>query len=654
VGKIIQTRLTSLSILTTITLTTLTVVGAVSPVLSQTTVDSRIRLNSVGFLPDFPKKATIAAVCGEFRIIEPVTGTALFTGVPDSAYNIDTRENVWIADFSEFKSVGTYCVEVPGVGRSANFIISDTVFKSPFKTMMLGMYLWRCGTAVDATYNGVRYNHAACHIDDGNLQYVGGGGVKNATGGWHDAGDYNKYVVNSGVTVGLMLKAWEHFHFALDTIDLSPVSKSGNISPYLVEVKWNLDWVAKMQLSDGKVSHKMTTIKFGSNVMPEKETDKRYFMPWSTPATGSFVGMLAQAARIYAPYNKVFADSCLTKAKRAYNALTASPFVAPDTNISNTGHYYQNNDTDKRLWAAAEMWETTGESKYLEYLEGNLNTNHISNQVQWANVGTMAALTYLDSKRRDRNAQKVEDLKAKLISVANGIADSAMGHGYGRTLGSLYYWGANGTIAGNAYILHSAYRITGDEKYRYAVQDALSHLLGRNYYGRSFVTGVGFNPPKNPHCRRSEASGKAWPGYLIGGPHNQKPSKCAIEAGCWTDNPDDYYTNEIAINWNAPMIYALAGVFPDAGTFPAPAYPGQPGEGVSVNRAAMPQKTSAGRTGPMRVVRTRGGRLDIPVGAKVYGLDGRLIAHKRNADSKVSVVNKTGIFLIETPNKERR
>lgn len=649
----LQSRLTAP--ITLIALAIILTPGAFSAAQSQT-ADPRIRLNSVGFLPDFPKKATVAAACGEFRVVEPVTGTVMLTGVPDSMYNSDTKESVWIADFSEFKNVGTYCLEIPGVGRSANFAVSNNAFKRPFRTMMLGMYLWRCGTAVDATYDGVRYSHAACHTADGNLEYVGGGGVRNATGGWHDAGDYNKYVVNSGVTVGLMLKAWEHFHFAVDTIDLSPVSKSGNIPPYLAEVKWNLDWAAKMQLSDGKVSHKMTTLNFGGNMMPERETETRYFMPGSTPAAGSFVGMLAQAARIYAPYDKVFADSCLAKARRSYNVLTASSFVAPDTNISKTGHYYQGNDNDKRLWAAAEMWETTGESRYLEYLEGALSAGHLSSQVQWGNVNTMAALTYLGSNRQDRDAQKVEELKAKLISVADGIVATADAHGYGRTMGSNnYYWGANGTIAGNAYILHSAYRITGEDKYRHAVQDVLSHLLGRNYYGRSFVTGVGFNPPKNPHDRRSSASGGAWPGYLIGGPHNQKPAgmQCAIEAGCWIDDPADYYTNEIAINWNAAMIYALSGVLPGAGRYPAPAYPGQPGEAVSVKHSAAAKKAPP-KAAVTRVVRTRGGRLDIPVGAKVYGLDGRLIAHKRSADSKVPVGNGNGVFLIKISNNERR
>jgi endoglucanase len=633
---------------------------AFSAASAQTTnVDPRIRLNSAGFLPNFPKKATIAAKCAEFSVVNSVTGNVMFTGHTDSAYNSDTRESVWLADFSEFNTANIYYLEVPGVGKSANFMIAGTAFKNVFRTMMLGMYLWRCGTAVNATYSGVQYAHPACHTNDGNQKYVVGGDIrKDATSGWHDAGDYNKYVVNSGITVGLMLKAWEHSHFALDTISLTPVSKSGNIPPYLVEIKWNLDWVAKMQLADGKVSHKMTTLQFGSNIMPNLENDTRYFMPWSTPATGSFVGMLAQAARIYAPYDKTFADSCLAKARRSYNTLMASPVVEPDTITSKTGHYYQPDDADKRLWAAAEMWETTGESRYLEYLESNLPENAaITEHFNWNNVSNLATLTYISSKRQGRDAQKVGRLQDKLITIADGFVATAGRHGYGRPMGTgSYYWGANGTIAGTAYILNTAYKITGDDKYRHTIQDVSSHLLGRNVFGRSLVTGIGHRPPQNPHDRRSMASNTPWPGYLIGGPHNGKPNdmKCAVEAACWSDDASDYYTNEIAINWNAAMLYALSCLLPNAGALPAPNYPGQPDDnGVPVRYAAPNKTTNINITGTTRIARTRNGRLDIPLGAKVYTLNGKLVAHRRGADSKMPVLSKNGVFIIKVEAKTK-
>jgi endoglucanase len=630
-------------------------VCAVSAVFAQTP-DPRIRLNSVGFLPDFPKRATIAAECGEFRVIEPVFGTVKFSGVAEPAFNSDTRENVWIADFSEFKGGGTYCLEVPGVGRSAIFRISDAVFKGAFRTMMLGMYLWRCGMAVDAEHNGVRYDHAACHTADGNLQYVGGGNtVRNAAGGWHDAGDYNKYVVNSGVAVGLMLKAWEHFHFALDTIDLSPVTGSGGIPQYLVEVKWNLDWVAKMQLAGGKVSHKISTLNFGGNIMPERETETRYFVPWGTAATGSFAGMLAQAARIYAPYDKAFADACLARARSAYLALKENPaLVRADQSAFSTGTYESNGDRDNRIWAAAELWETTGEPEYLEYLEGALGRWDVHATTEWAAVNNLASLTYSRSKRQGKKEEMAEAISEEIIDVAEGLVNEAAKHGYGRPNGTSYGWGSNGAAASVAYILNEAYSLTGEEKYRYAIQDALGYILGRNYFARSFVTGVGNNPPTKPHDRRTAASGKTWPGYLVGGPTTQSLDAAGGETcpgnaqgTCYFDKPGDYARNEIAINWNAAMLYALSAALPGSGTFPAPGYPGQPDEGVSVRHAISAKKTVA-RAAVKRVVNVKTGKIDIPSGAKVYGLNGKLIARRKAGDSKMPAIKRSGVFIMKT------
>jgi endoglucanase len=628
-----------------------------APAVFAQTPDPRIRLSSVGFLPDFPKKATVAAACAEFRVVEPVTGSVLLTGgVTDSVFNGDTRESVWIADFSEFKSVGTYCVEVPGVGRSANFTVAPAVFKKPFKAVMLGMYLWRCGVAVDAAYEGVRYSHAACHTADGSLQYVGGGNTdRNAVGGWHDAGDYNKYVVNSGVTVGLMLKAWENFHFALDTVDLSPVSRSGNIPQYLAEVKWNIDWVAKMQLSDGKVSHKISTLGFCGNIMPERENDTRYFVPWSTAATGSFAGILAQAARIYRPFDPVFADSCLAKARLAYKALKDNAaLVRADQTGFSTGAYESGRDGDKRLWAAAELWETTGEPEYLEYLENTLGVGDVRQTTEWADVNNLASLTYLGSKRSGKKEEVAEALNSAVISMANAIVNNTATHGYGRPNGASYGWGTNGATASTAYVLNAAYRLTGEGKYRYAIQDALSYLLGRNYFARSFVTGVGNNPPVKPHCRRSSASGRVWPGYLVGGPTLQEISAAGGEAcqsnapgTCYFDKSGDYARNEIAINWNAAMIYALSCVLPGSGTLSAPDYPGQPSDAVSV-RHAISAKNTVARAAVKRVVNVKTGKIDIPSGAKVYGLNGKLIARRKAGDSKMPVIGKNGVFLIKT------
>lgn len=606
---------------------------------------SDIRLNTVGFLTHFPKRATVVAEAGLFAIRDASDRTrVVFSGrLQGPVPNPDTGEEVWIADFSALTEPGEYFLFVPNMGESPVFRISDDVFLDTYRAMMLGMYLWRCGNpgGVDASFMGVRYRHAVCHLNDANLRYVGGTGRQDGTGGWHDAGDYNKYTVNSGVTVGLMLKAWEHFGATIDGVPLISVANSGGLPAFLAEVKWNLDWVAKMQYDpDGRVSHKLSTLDFGGNIMPDQETETRYFAPWGTVATGSYTAQLALASRIYAPYNPAAAASWLARARTSFNFLLEHPEAhSPDQSAFTTGGYESSLAREclaNRLWAAAELWETTGEPEFLEYLEQNLNpAAHVSDRTEWASVQNLASLTYLSSSRPGKNPQIVDAITARLITAADGIVSTAQSHGYGRTLGTQYYWGTNGAVASTAFTLYHAYKLTGNMEYLHTIHDALNYLLGRNYFGRSFVTRVGHNPPQNPHCRRSTANRRAWPGYLVGGPHNQgAETRCPLAATCWNDASADYRTNEIAINWNSAMIYALAAINA-APTFPA-----------STRHTASPRARHTGRT--TRVVRIQqGAKIEIPPGASVYTLDGRLVARRGINDARAPELKRNGVYIVK-------
>ncbi|MFP4012939.1 MAG: glycoside hydrolase family 9 protein [Chitinispirillaceae bacterium] len=513
-------------------------------------MSSLIRLNSAGFLPRSPKRATVAKACTQFSVRTANDDRVVFSGSAETVYNDDTAEQLWVVDFSPLTETGTFYIEVPEAGRSVDFRIAVDLYTEPFRTVMLGMYLWRCGCSVSAVHNGVEYSHGECHTDDGCTDFFNGEDAKKeGTGGWHDAGDYNKYVVNSGVTVGLMLKAWEHFGTAISGVDLQSVPK-GDIPQYLLEIKWNLDWVFKMQFPDGRVSHKMSARKFCGGIMPEEEKEKRYFVPWSTSATASFVAMMAQAARIYEPFDTAYSQNCIRAAQLSYDLLGGEQKnVYADQSGFQTGSY-KTEDCDIRLWAAAEMWETTGEKEYLDDFQRRASGSSVKEQLTWYDVTNLGMLTYLLSARDGKDNCLVSNVRKSLVEIADKLVENSRSHGYGRTLGDFYNWGSTGTVAGTVHTLYAAFRITGDEKYMHAGEEALGYLLGRNSYGRSFVTGVGYNPPQNPHCRRSISDRKAWPGYLVGGP--------CENAGDWKDDSSDFRTNEIAINWNGAMVYALS------------------------------------------------------------------------------------------------
>ena len=547
-----------------------------------------IRLNTVGYLPAAAKRASIAAPCTNFAVVRLADYSNVFAGtVAGPSINPDTQEQLYIADFSAVKQPGDYQLDVPGVGRSAPFRIAADIYREPYYTVMRGFYLWRCGTAVSGTYHGQTFAHAACHTNDAWLDYVGGGHTrKDGTKGWHDAGDYNKYTVNAGVTVGVLFRAWEDFGPQLRRVRLDLPESGGRLPDFLAELKWELDWLFTMQAPDGSVYHKLTTQRFREFILPEQETANRYFTPWGSEATADFVAVMAQAARIFRPYDPAYAGRCLEVAQKSYRFLQTHPdyHQADQTGFSTGG--YEVNEPDhrgggipqNRLWAAAEFWDTTGATEALRDVETRIRAvgGRVDADFDWDETKDLGLITYLFSRRSGRDPVLVNLVRSNLLAVADDIMQTAGSDGYGRPLGSRYYWGCNGGVARQTLVLTAADRLAAcvsrppaaehgaelltrksllpsrQSGYCTTCLDALNHLFGRNGYGRSFVTGIGFQPPLHPHDRRSGGDDivEPWPGYLVGGPHPK--------ATDWRDEQADYRTNEIAINWNAALVYALA------------------------------------------------------------------------------------------------
>ena len=520
--------------------------------------DSDIRLNTVGYLPDAPKAASVVGTgaATAFRVVRDADGQEVLSGKAAAPVrNADTGELLTTVDFSGLRDGGTYRLDIAGVGRSPPFRVGSDVYGAPFRTAMRAMYLWRCGTAVNGEHAGDTFAHAACHLEDAWLDYAGGGHRRiDVTGGWHDAGDYNKYVVNAGFSVGVMLQAWDHFGGRVGRLSLD-VPESGNQTPdYLDELRWELEWLLKMQADDGRAYHKVSTVKFGGFVMPEAEKAERFLTPWSSAATADVVAVTAMAARHFAPHDTQFAGRCLAAARRGYAFLSKNP---GDRRADLTGFStgaYQADDESRRLWAAAELWETTGEAPFLSDFEGRAKAleRKVDAHAGWANVKNLAMYTYALSGRGGRDAALLGAVRHALVAAADDILTTRDAHGYARPLGTRHFWGCNGDVAQQVQTLHVADTIRPDRAYADASLDALNYLFGRNPYGRSFVTGVGHSPPQHPHDRRSgsDTVDAPWPGYLVGGGWPK--------ASDWKDVQDSYQTNEIAINWNATLVYALA------------------------------------------------------------------------------------------------
>ncbi len=524
-----------------------------------------IRLNSVGYLPARAKLASYVGDETSFRVLAK-DGKVAFKGRATTEVSArDSGERVRIADFSELEEPGEYHIEVPGVGRSPDFRIGDDVFHDPLVASMLALYGQRCGTAVELQWGEATFKHAACHQKEAGLDYIDGEeGTKDASGGWHDAGDYGKYTVNGAFAVAFLLQAYEDFPERLKDVELPIPERGGSTPDILDEARFQLEWLLKMQLPDGSAAHKVTARNFEGNIMPEADEAPQFFVPAGTAATGTFAATLALAARVYEPFDPDFAATCLEAAQQAFDFLLENrENLTPNQSAFTTGAYEAAGYDDERAWAAAELWETTGDPAALEEFEllaSELELTMLLN-FDWSNSTNLALATYLRSEREGRDADLVESIRATTLSTAGSLVENWQRHGYGRSIDTIYYWGINGVLVRTAFNLVAAHRLDPDPKYLDAITGQLDHVFGRNPYGRSYVTGIGYRPPRFPHHRPSMMSGRfPWPGLLIGGPHSELFSDSAAdvpEGLTWEDRAENYIHNEVAINWNTALVYAL-------------------------------------------------------------------------------------------------
>ena len=322
-----------------------------------------------------------------------------------------------------------------------------------------------------------------------------------------------------------------------------------------------------MQRSDGAAYHKIVGEDWGGDIRPEHDTQTRYYAKISSGGTADLVAVAAMAARVYASYDDDFADRCLQAAEAGYAFLQENPDSIRAQDADLLQNHYGSDDGDDRLWAAAEMWESTQDPAVLEDVEARLGEAPSARDAwDWSDVHNLALYTYAFSKHTEpdeRDAATLGTVEDALIASADQIADIAETHAYGVGYDRRPYWGINGILVRMTLNIEAAYRLTEEPRYLDVSVMQLDHVLGRNLYGRSFVTGLGHAPPRSPHHRPSQADGvfEPWPGLLVGGPwFRREDGPTSDEEGwqAWKDEPGNFNTNEVAINWTAALIYALA------------------------------------------------------------------------------------------------
>lgn len=532
-----------------------------------------VRVNQVGYMTNAPKCAQVAGLNAyRFEVKNAKTEETVFKGtLPEGKRWNQSREMTQYADFTEFRTPGTYYVEVNGE-RSYNFEIGDaSIYDDLSQWVIKAFYLWRSSTAIEsqyATFKGIDFSREIGHPDEEVFIHSSACSDKRKTEsvisspkGWYDAGDYNKYVVNAGITLHHLYLAYEMHQEYFHEKKLN-IPESNNALPDLLdEIKWETDWLFTMQdPNDGGVYHKLTTKKFCDiYTTPANDKQDRYVVTKSTSAALNFAAEMAMTARVFKEYDEMYAQAAIEAARKAWNWANQNPEIYfNNPSDIRTGSYGDGNFSDEFFWAAAELFITTGEKQFYE----KLDFFRLFETPQWNACNSLALMSLAWHLNELPEFADKQLIKRKFTTLAETLYN---GYKYspGRLSLKSFIWGCNGEIATNGSILGLAYRITQEEKYKEAMAYQFNYLLGMNPTDYCFITGFGTKYPKHIHDRRSTSDGIAepLPGYICGGANPNQTSDCGknnypsvAPARCYLDEQCSYSTNEIAINWNAPVV----------------------------------------------------------------------------------------------------
>lgn len=534
----------------------------------------QIFVNQCGYLPVMEKKVTFRTENPvEFSVLRSDGSLALKGSAEKKIVNESADETNYVGDFSELKEEGRFYISANGLGESDTFEISANAYSDVFQKAMHFFYLQRCGCKLPEEAAGV-FAHEACHT--GNAVVYGSEERREVTGGWHDAGDYGRYVGPGAMAVAQLLLAFEANEEMVKQYHNPVYDKEQKDLPvYLSEIRYELDWMMKMQREDGALYHKVTCAGFCGFIMPEEETDELVLSPVSVTATADFAAVTAMASGIFKAYDSEYASKLEHVSKKAYGALKSMELVGGFKNPQGivTGEYGDECDKDERYWAAAELYKAFGDKQYRQDFEALANEK-IYHGYGWIEMGSYGNRAYLstkyevDEKLRDRIRESMIDLAKERYRIVSE-------DGYGTALRkNEYTWGSNLDTANNGLHLCDGFYLTGDEKYRKAAEAQIHYLLGRNPMGLCYLTGCGTDAIKHPHHRPSGFLGKAMPGMLSGGPCDWLADEIVKQiftdrtppAKALADMTGSYSTNEVTIYWNSAFIQLLCEIL--AGNVP--------------------------------------------------------------------------------------
>lgn len=439
-------------------------------------------------------------------------------------------EDVYAFDFSALASPGTYRAHVPGIGVSVPFSIGEEPLLEAAAVMARGLYYQRCGYPLVDPYADEAHERPACHMKDALYHpslvaspLYGGEtpeASKKAAGGWHDAGDYGKYLPTGASAVWALLTAWEMAPESF--VDgTSRIPESGNGVPDLLdEARYEISWLLGMQAEDGGIYHKLTTESWFEG-MPTEDKAPRYLFEKTTHDTALGAAVFASASRVWKDMDPAFSETCLTRAEQAWGFLTLHPESLPEGGFKNpegvhTGDYTDTDDADNRLWAAAELYRTTGRALYKAAFESWWRTSdHPWGYNVWQHVYPRAYWAYLRAPWADADPEILGPLRTRFLKEADEALKKTTAGPYWTAarldVPEWIGWGSFSQSGEYAYPLLMGWTLNPVKTYLDAAYLNLATQLGDNPLALCMVTGLGRRSPEDPLHMVSVSDGVAAP-----------------------------------------------------------------------------------------------------------------------------------------------
>jgi len=551
--------------------------------------------NQVGFHPDQYKEVLVSydKILNDktFAIIDTQDKICFSGQLKDFGFDPDSGDCVAKGDFTMFKENGTFRVRCGAGLTSYPFTIGETINTPVLKLALRWFYLQRSGPAIDDPVSGIK--RPASLTAPAPLWGPKGpipGKKVDITGGWFDAGDYGRYASPAATTLMSLFYAWQlRPGIFPDGFSRIPESHNG-VSDLLDEIRWELEWLLKVQRQDGAVHHKATHTAY-SYLMPDQIQEPVYLFDVSTQATAQFTGVMAYAAMAFAKIDRAFAARLLKAAEKAWAWLEKTPQKYPVGGFKNplladgvevTGGPYSVFDRDEnehRLWAAASLFYATGRESFhqaLKKLWARRDQAAKFYDMNSLDGYAFAVFTSLDNSKL--NAQVRKEMLDTVRNQSETLLQLISKTGYSVTLTGVkppfdYTWGSTEYVNQRGLYLLLTHRHLPDPRYVDGAARQLNWVLGANPLNRCLINGeVGSTPLKTSHHAMSMLLKKPYPGSIGEGPNGSTPGGDPAltrllarkppppPAKCFIDDWESYATNEPTIYNNAAFV-ALAAFF---------------------------------------------------------------------------------------------